>query len=124
MTRDAITTVNKFIEKVPDDANGYYFKGGYEEAQGKDDEAITDYTTAIVLAPNFAQTYVLRGNLYKRQGKTDMALADYRKAVELDTVYTDDDCAKYAYYELGDKVKSGFHSGQYACQKRGRWRLL
>ena len=106
LTRDAITTVNKFIEKVPDDANGYYFKGGYEEAQGKDDEAITDYTTAIVLAPNFAQTYVLRGNLYKRQGKTDMALADYRKAVELDTVYTDDDCAKYAYYELGDKAKA------------------
>lgn len=106
LTRDAITTVNKFIEKVPDDANGYYFKGGYEEAQGKDDEAITDYTTAIVLAPNFAQTYVLRGNVYKRQGKTDMALADYRKAVELDTIYTDDDCAKYAYYELGDKAKA------------------
>lgn len=106
LTRDAISTVDKFIEKVPDDANGYYFKGGYEEAQGKDDEAITDYTTAIVLAPNFAQTYVLRGNIYKRQGKIDMALADYRKAVEIDTVYTDDDCAKYAYYELGNKAKA------------------
>lgn len=106
LTRDAISTVDKFIEKVPDDANGYYFKGGYEEAQGKDDEAITDYTTAIVLAPNFAQTYVLRGNIYKRQGKIDMALADYRKAVEIDTVYTDDECAKYAYYELGNKAKA------------------
>lgn len=106
LTRDAISTVDKFIEKVPDDANGYYFKGGYEEAQGKDDEAITDYTTAIVLAPNFAQTYVLRGNIYKRQGKIDMAVADYRKAVEIDTVYTDDDCAKYAYYELGNKAKA------------------
>lgn len=106
LKRDALSTVDKYIEKIPDDANGYCFKGGYEEAQGKDDDAITDYTTAIVLAPSFAMTYVLRGNIYKRQGKTELALADYRKAVENDTVYTSDDCAKYAYYELGNKAKA------------------
>lgn len=105
-TEEALEAIGKYIDKAPDNAIGYYFKAGFEEAQGKAEEAITDLTTAIVLAPDFAQIYLVRGNIYKRQGKTSEAMADYRKVVEIDTVFTDDDCAKYAYYELGDKAKA------------------
>ena len=76
------------------------------------DGAIEDYTMAISLKPDYAYSYLGRGDMYMKKGEKEAARSDYQRAVELDTVYSESNCAQYAYLGLGetDKAKA-FQAG-------------
>lgn len=103
---EALDAVTSYIEKRPDDYYGYYLRAFFEDNTGRFQEAIEDYTTSIVISPDNAYSYLGRGDCYKRIGNAEAARKDYEKVVELDTTYTDNSCAQYAYLELGMRDKA------------------
>lgn len=103
---DAITCLDKLIEIEPDYYGGYYKRGFVKDNLQDADGAIEDYSMAIALNPDDAYSYLGRGDMYSLKHEDEKALADYRKVVEIDTLYTDNACAQYAWQQLGQKDKA------------------
>ena len=99
----AITGLTEVIEKAPDVAGVYYRRGFFEQISHRTDEALADYEMAIILDPNYAYSYLGNGDMLMRKGETEKAMEAYRKVVELDSIFSPDPCAMYAYLALGDK---------------------
>jgi tetratricopeptide (TPR) repeat protein len=55
-----------------------------ENANGRCDDAIRDYTEALRVDPNLAFAYENRGMLYDESGERDKALKDFSEAIQLD----------------------------------------
>jgi tetratricopeptide (TPR) repeat protein len=55
-----------------------------ENARGKHDDAIRDYTEALRLDPTLAFAHSARGALYDDKGDRDKAFSDYSEAIRLD----------------------------------------
>ena len=52
------------------------------EAQGKLDEAITQFQCAVSLKPDYTEAYLNLGTALRGQGKLDAAVARYQRALE------------------------------------------
>lgn len=55
-----------------------------ENARGKRDDAIRDYTEALRIDPGLPLCYSARGALYDDKGERDKAFSDYSEAIRLD----------------------------------------
>ena len=103
----AIEWATKAIALHPDYANWYYRRGWYADKAGRWDEAIDDYTMAITISPRYAYPLLCRGQLYHFQGKDDLARKDFEKTIAVEPrPGTDNPCAQYAYFYLGDTAKA------------------
>lgn len=104
--KEAISTMDTYIEKNPESSYGYYQRGWFKDHLGDIDGAIEDYSMSIAINPNYAYVYLHRGVLYRL--KNDMASAkdDFEQCIKLDSVLEDMECAQYAYYYIGNKEKA------------------
>lgn len=102
----AIQMYGKYIEYNPENYGGYYRRGFMKDNSRDVDGAIEDYSTSIVLNPDWAYAYLGRGDMYLLKGNKAQAMADYRRVVAMDTVYSENNCAQYAYLGLGEKDKA------------------
>ncbi len=78
---EAMTAINTYIDKVPDDGDGYSNRADIHQFSGRINEAIDDYTTAIVLLEpdgNSLEERYNRGLLYQSLGKMDEARRDWQ----------------------------------------------
>lgn len=103
---EAIATWDDFIKMTPEYFAGYYRRGFMKDNLGDVDGAIEDYSMAIVLEPDFAYSYLGRGDMYTLKGDRESALNDYMMVVQLDTIWSENNCAQFAYYGLGDYEKA------------------
>lgn len=103
---ECLAVYDKLVSLQPDNSNVYYERGFKRDNMGDIDGAIEDYTTSIVLDPSMSASYLNRAEMYRKKGNEDAAVADYKKVVEIDTLYTSDCCAQYAYLALGNKAKA------------------
>lgn len=69
------------LEKDPDFALGYMYRGRYFEANQSTDAAFADFDKAIELAPTLALGYLYRGNAHQAQGHLDEAIDDYTASI-------------------------------------------
>lgn len=104
--KDAIIELGKYTNHYPDYFYGYYRRGWFKDNSKDTDGAIEDYTMSIVLQPNYAYAYLGRGDMYTLKGDKKSAEADYRKVIELDTIPSNNSCAQYAYWVLGQKEEA------------------
>ncbi len=103
----AISWATKALTLHPDQSNWYYRRGWYADKAGRWDEAIEDYTLAITINPRYAYALLCRGQLYHFQGKEDLARKDFEKTIAVEPrPGTDNPCAQYAYFYLGDTLKA------------------
>ena len=68
-------------------AQRHYNAGLDLEAQGRFEDAISEYDLAISSNPGFAPAYNNRGGLYGRLGDVQLAIEDFDEAIRLDPQY-------------------------------------
>lgn len=103
---ECLAVYDKLVTLQPDNSYVYYERGFKRDNMGDIDGAIEDYTTSIVLNPEMSASYLNRAEMYRKKGNEEAAISDYKKVIEIDTLYTPDCCAQYAYLALGDKTKA------------------
>lgn len=79
-----IAGCTQLIEKNPEDAMAYVFRGVAYSEKGDQDRAIADLSKAIEIDPEKADFYHDRGTAYWRKGDADRAIADLNQAITLD----------------------------------------
>lgn len=104
--KEAISTMDTYIEKNPESSYGYYRRGWFKDYSGDIDGAIEDYSMCIAVDPNYAYAYLNRGILYRLKNDIVSAKADFEQCIKLDSVPEKMECAQYAYYYLGNKEKA------------------
>ncbi len=105
-TKNAILELDKYVNRYPEYAFGYYRRGWYKDNCEDIDGAIEDYSMTIVLDPSYAYSYLGRADMYAQKKDAESATADYQKVIELDTIPNNGSCAQYAYWGLGQKEKA------------------
>lgn len=105
-TKEAIATMDAFLQQNPDYGFGYYRRGWFKDHSGDIDGAIEDYTLCITMKPDYAYAYLNRGVLYRLKGDMNDAENDFKQVIKLDSIPSKIECAQYAYYYLGDKEKA------------------
>lgn len=105
-TKEAIATMDAFLQQNPDYGYGYYRRGWFKDHSGDIDGAIEDYTLCITMEPDYAYTYLNRGVLYRLKGDMNDAENDFKQVIKLDSIPNEIECAQYAYYYLGNKEKA------------------
>jgi len=97
----ALKYVNVMILLEPDNATAYCImlepttvaaligRGNIYSAQGKQDQAISDFTYASTLSPDLDFVYFNRGNAYFAKESYKIAIQDYSKAIILNPYYHD-----------------------------------
>lgn len=105
-TKEAIATMDAFLQQNPDNSFGYYRRGWFKDHWGDIDGAIEDYTLSIAMDPTEAYTYLNRGILYRLKGDVSAAEDDFKQVIRLDSIPEKIECAHYAYYYLGNKTKA------------------
>lgn len=105
-TKNAILELDKYVNRYPEYASGYYLRGWYKDNGDDIDGAIEDYSMSIILDPSHAYSYLGRADMYALKNDTKSATADYQKVIELDTIPSNNSCAQYAYWGLGQKEKA------------------
>ena len=71
------------IERAPNPAPAFAFRGELYAQSGQTDRAFADYNQAIKLDPHHARGFVDRGTLYTKTGQYERAIQDYDEAVRL-----------------------------------------
>ena len=102
-SKEAIRTIEKYIDAYPEYFFGYYIRGWYKEEIKDYEGAIEDYSIAITLEPKYAHSYLCRGKMYLNLGKETLAESDFKKMIEIDTA---NKRSYYAYYFLGNENKA------------------
>lgn len=105
-TKEAIATMDAFLQQNPDNSFGYYRRGWFKDHWGDIDGAIEDYTLSIAMDPTEAYIYLNRGILYRLKGDVSAAEDDFKQVIRLDSIPEKIECAHYAYYYLGNKTKA------------------
>ena len=97
---DAIDYYHRAIERDPNNANAYTYRGYAYNRKGEYDNAIGDFNRAIELNPNNANVYTYRGIAYNRKGEYGKAIGDFNRAIKRDPNYA------YAYAMRGSAYNS------------------
>jgi tetratricopeptide (TPR) repeat protein len=79
----AVDAFSKSIELNPDDAYGYYCRGGAYAKLNDHNKAIEDYNKFIELNPHDVYGYFCRGVAYSKLGNINKAIEDYSQAIDL-----------------------------------------
>lgn len=79
----AMTKCNNAIQKYPNEAFLYYWRGSIYNSIGERQLAIQDFDKSIELDANNAKAYVLRGICKAELEDKEGALEDYNKAIGL-----------------------------------------
>lgn len=79
----AMIKCNTAIQKYPNEAFLYYWRGTIYNSMGDNQRAIEDFNKSIELDANNAKAYVLRGICKADLEDKEGALEDYNKAIEL-----------------------------------------
>jgi tetratricopeptide (TPR) repeat protein len=82
--KDAAEHFTKMLEKDPNNATWYAFRGWAYVRTGKPDNALKDYSEAIRLRPQASAWYNNRGLIYAELKKYDEAIQDYNSALDLE----------------------------------------
>lgn len=85
MTDSALTTINQYIELVPDDYSGYYTRGMIAVRRGQYDKALNDFDFAVVLDDSFVNAHLFRGIMLNSFGRTAEARKEFESTVACDT---------------------------------------
>jgi tetratricopeptide (TPR) repeat protein len=62
----------------------YFNRGIVRKREGRDEEAIKDFSRVIAINPKDGGAYVERGLIYDEAGQYEKAIAEYTKAIEID----------------------------------------
>ncbi|MBI1923677.1 tetratricopeptide repeat protein [Candidatus Poribacteria bacterium] len=84
---ETLATLNRAIERNPDDTRGLAHRGETYRLMGRYQEALADFNRAIELNPNYAWAIAHRGDLYRQTKRAEAALADFNRAIELNSNY-------------------------------------
>ena len=99
--KEAIVDYDKFIERFPTAAYGYYARGWCKELSGNLEAAMKDYDEGIAIDESYPYIYLMRGEGHRLQGKDDLAKADFEMVLSLDTTAYNSSCRQYALCFLG-----------------------
>ena len=77
----------------------YIRRGNRAYDEGRQQDAMKEYSKAIEIYPENVGVYIGRGNIYDDLGQYEKAIKDFDKAIELDPNYT------IAYYNRGNEYK-------------------
>ena len=102
---NAISLRTDMIEKYPDNAFAYYWRGDIYYKSRDYPRALDDFNTAIRLDTTDADFFNGRGNVYRDQNKYELAIADYEKCFKINPQFS------IAYNNLGILYT---HKGNYA----------
>ncbi len=83
----AIEDFDKVIQRRPDWAQGYHYRGLSYSYSGQHQRAVPDYQRTIELEPYLATGYNDLGWAYRELGEFDKAKANFDKAIELEPNY-------------------------------------
>ena len=92
---DSLTSMQKSVQLVPQDAEAHYNLGITLKELGRLDEAEESYTQAIALKPDYAGAHNNLGTVLKELGRLDEAEASYTQSIALKPDLSD------AHYNLG-----------------------
>ena len=85
----------------------YIRRGNRAVEEGRQQDAIDEYSNAIKLDSNCAGAYYNRGNVYDDLGQEEKAIKDYDKAIELDSNYAGAyNNRGIVYYNLGQEERA------------------
>jgi len=99
----AITLRTKQIEKNPNDASGYFWRGGLYYQTEQYHLAIDDFTMAIQLEDKgIDEEYDFRAASYMALGEYELAILDYTEAINLRPYWYYFSGRGSAYHEKGD----------------------
>lgn len=101
MYEEAIEDLDKYIERYPTDAYGYYARGWCQELSGDSEGAMEDYNEGIAVDESYPYIYLMRGTLYMNNGDMGKATADFETVVAKDTTVVSGSCRHYALNFLG-----------------------
>ena len=99
--KEAIVDYDKFIERFPTAAYGYYARGWCKELSGNLEAAMKDYDEGIAIDESYPYIYLMRGEGYRLQGKDNLAKDDFEMVLSLDTTAYNSSCRQYALCFLG-----------------------
>jgi tetratricopeptide (TPR) repeat protein len=103
----AIADYDAAIQKDPNNAVAWHWRGYLYEEKKDWDRAIVDLNQAIRLDPNYAKAYLNRGTAYYYKKDNDRAIADYTQAIRLDPNYAMAYYGRgFAYWEKGDNDRA------------------
>jgi tetratricopeptide (TPR) repeat protein len=81
----ALTKCNAALQKYPQEAFLYYWRGSIENSTGNRQAALADLNKSILLDETNAKAFILRGIVKSELGDNEGALEDINKAIELDS---------------------------------------
>lgn len=80
----AMSKCNTALQKYPDEAFLYYWRGTIEHSTGNNKAAIDDFNKAISLDEKHAKAYIMRGITKADLGDNEGALEDLNQAILID----------------------------------------
>lgn len=101
MYKEAIDDLNKYIERYPTVAYGYYARGWCQKISGNSEGAMEDYNDGIAVDESYPYIYLMRGALHRENGEVEKAMADFETVVAKDTTVSRGSCRHYALNFLG-----------------------
>jgi tetratricopeptide (TPR) repeat protein len=96
---------NPTIQRYPNNADIYYYRGLTRSHSDDREGAIADYSQAIQMNPNFAEAYNERGTVRSYLGDKKGAISDHIQALQIDPNETNaqNDLSSFHYYYKSDK---------------------
>lgn len=99
--QECIEDIEKYIERYPTDAYGYYVRGWCKELSGNRAGAYEDYDEGIAVDEDYPYIFLMRGTLYLEDGDAEKANQDFERVVAKDTTLESGSCRHYALNFLG-----------------------
>ena len=99
--QECIADIEKYIERYPTDAYGYYVRGWCKELSGNRAGAYEDYNEGIAVDEDYPYIFLMRGTLFLEDGDIETANLDFERVVAKDTVVKSGSCRHYALNFLG-----------------------
>jgi len=85
--KDALTSMNKALELLPEDCEVHNNLGVVLNDLGQFDEAENRYRRSLEIKPDFAEAHYNLGILFRERGRFDDAIASYRQALKCNPDY-------------------------------------
>lgn len=98
---ECLEDIEKYIERYPTNAYGYYVRGWCKELSGNRAGAYEDYDEGIAVDEDYPYIFLMRGALYMEDGDMEKANQDFERVVAKDTTVESGSCRHYALHFLG-----------------------